>query len=281
MCFRSMDEYAVIWRRLPPVLAIFRSACPAGESLGCHCSLDRRAVQRSGLSSQECIYFSLYPGCCPTPREHWSKADTEISLFHKILGYSIDLMMHNKRGLGNLTSQNHPTGMNFVNSTNGQIPSSFVIPYQVSLCLSPWLPASHGCREYLSQGAFHVCLQKSYPVVLPCWSLLCTSIYPGSWLNMSETQLQNVTEKGTLLEDSRDCWRGVAWPRGGIRTTRFYLYLYLFFSLSISLTPFFSSLCFNIVLSSQLPADIKKWSLVFSMLSTPQFNHQGGPTPLL
>lgn len=98
-------------------------------------------------------------------------------------------------------------GLNFINSRIVQISSSFVVPYQIRLSLSPRLPVFHGCREPLSQVAFYVCPQDSHPMVLSSFSgsLLCIGVCPCSWLQVTETQLQNVTIKGTLLEDLCKC----------------------------------------------------------------------------
>lgn len=59
--FESMSDCMGVCRRPPPILAIFRSVCHAGKCVDC-CSLDLRAVQRFGPSSQECVYFLLFPG---------------------------------------------------------------------------------------------------------------------------------------------------------------------------------------------------------------------------
>lgn len=59
--FESMSDYVGVCRRHRPILAIFRSVCPARKCVGCCCSLDPRAVQRYGPSCQECIYFLLFP----------------------------------------------------------------------------------------------------------------------------------------------------------------------------------------------------------------------------
>lgn len=204
--------------------------------------------------------------------------DTQISLPQRILEYSVDLM-HDKHGSRQYTTQDQPMGLNFINSRIVQISSSFVVPYQIRLSLSPWLPAFHGCRETLSQVAFYVCLQDSHPMVLSSFSgsLLCIGVCPYSWLQVTETQLQNVTIKGTLLEDLCDCWRGVAWPRGKLELPGS---LFISFSPSISLAPSCSSLYASIVSLSQIPPYVKNWPLVFSMPCTPLFNHQGGPAPL-
>lgn len=186
--------------------------------------------------------------------------------------------MHNKHGSRQHTTQDQPMGLNFINSRIVQISSSFVVPYQIRLSLSPRLPVFHGCREPLSQVAFYVCPQDSHPMVLSSFSgsLLCIGVCPCSWLQVTESQLQNVTIKGTLLEDLYECWRGVAWPRGKLELPGS-ISISISFSPSISLAPSCSSLDVSIVPLSQIPPYAKNWPLAFSIPCTPLFNHQGGP----
>lgn len=136
--FESMSDCMGVCRRPPPILAIFRSVCHAGKCVDC-CSLDLRAVQRFGPSSQECVYFLLFPG-------------THLFLtVSVILPHPLGTLEQNTQrsqrsacltdprimGLGNTTSQEQPTGINFIKSRIVQIPSSWVVPSQVRLSPSP------------------------------------------------------------------------------------------------------------------------------------------------
>lgn len=148
--FESMSDYVGVCRRYSPILAIFRSVCPAGKCVGCCCSLDPRAVQRYGPSSQECIYFLLFP------RIHLFLT-VSVILPH-FLGTLYTLEPSTRRSLrsacltdtrimsiGHTTSKEQPKGLNLIikkkhNRTN---PFLWVVPCQVRLSESLWPPASH------------------------------------------------------------------------------------------------------------------------------------------
>lgn len=74
-------------------------------------------------------------------------------------------------GLGNITSQDQPTGMNFINNRIVQIPSSFVVAYQVRLSVTmilcvPWMQGT------LTSGSFS-CLLPGVPpsvVIFVLWA---------------------------------------------------------------------------------------------------------------
>lgn len=69
-CFESMSDYVGICRRLPSILAIFRSVCPAGKCVSYRelCGLlllsGPEGSAETWLLFQKCVYFSLFPGMC-------------------------------------------------------------------------------------------------------------------------------------------------------------------------------------------------------------------------
>lgn len=137
--FESMSDYMGVCRRPSLILAIFRSVCPAGKCVDGCCSLDLRAVQIFGPSSQECVYFLLFRGI------HFFLT-VSVILPHP-LGTLEQNIQRSQRsacltdprimGLGDTTSQEQPTGINFIKSRSVQIPSSWVVPSQVRLSPSP------------------------------------------------------------------------------------------------------------------------------------------------
>ena len=194
-----------------------------------------------------------------------------------------------------MTSKKQPKGLNLIIIIKNiivQIPSSWVVPCQVRLSESLWPPASHD-RQYkpFSQGAFHVCLQETHSVLSSsCGFLLCCWILSRLLVASYRNSTLKCNPKGTVLENSYDCWRGVAWSWGELELLGFlYLCMSIFISLlsltlthtlCISLAPSFLSLWVSFVSSDQISPHVKKWLLVRSMPCTPQFNQQRGPTLL-
>ena len=162
-----------------------------------------------------------------------------------------------------------------------------MLPCQVRLSESLWPPASHDKHKPFSQGAFYVCRQETHSVVFSssCGFLQCYWILSRLLVASYRNSTLKCNPKGALLENSYDCWRGIAWSGGELELLGFlYLYISIFISL-LSLSHYLScsiflSLWVSFVSSDQISPHVKKWLLVLSMPCTPQFNQQRGSTLL-
>lgn len=120
-CFESMSDYVGICRRLPSILAIFRSVCPAGKCVsyrelrGLLLLSGPEGSAETWLLFQKCVYFSLFPGMCLflTVSRILPHSLGTLELNTQSSQRSACLTDPRSTSLCNMTSQGQPTGRSF------------------------------------------------------------------------------------------------------------------------------------------------------------------------